>query len=352
MNGILGFAELLKEPNLTDEEQIDYIKTIQISGTRMLNTINNIVDISKIESGLMKVVISETNINERLKFLYNFFMPDAESKGLHLFFHEGLKPHEAIIRTDGEKIHSVLSNLIKNAIKFSICGSIEFGYKKKEENLEFFVRDSGIGIPGNQQEMIFKRFIQGDNSFNRNYEGSGLGLSISKSYVEMLDGKIWVESVEGLGSIFYFTIPYTTVPEKITSFSNNVPEKNKEILHKYKILVAEDDDISFSLLKLSLRKICEEIIHAKSGVEAIENCLKHPDIDLILMDIRMPDIEGYEATRQIRTFNNNVIIIAQTANAFFGDREKALAAGCNDYISKPVKINELNELIRKHLPKK
>ena len=351
MNGILGFAELLKEPNLTDEEQIDYVKTIQISGIRMLNTINNIVDISKIESGLMKVAISETNINERLKFLYNFFMPDAGSKGLQLFLHEGLKPHESIIRTDGEKIHSVLSNLIRNAIKFSDSGSIEFGYIKKDGNLEFFVKDTGIGIPENQKEMIFKRFIQGNKSHNQPYEGSGLGLSISKSYVEMLDGKIWVESDESIGSVFYFTIPYKVVPEKITSLSKNIVEKNYETHQKYKILVAEDDDISFLLLKLSLRKIYEEIIHAKSGTEAIENCFKRPDLDLILMDIRMPDIEGYEATRQIRTFNNNVIIIAQTANAFFGDREKALAAGCNDYISKPVKINELNELIRKHLPK-
>ena len=214
MNGILGFAELLKEPNLSSDDQQDFIQTIQISGARMLNTINNIVDISKIESGLIKIDIKETNINEKIEFTYKFFKPEVEIKGLTVFFKNGLQSKEAIIKTDNEKVYGILTNLVKNAIKFTYEGSIEFGYEKKGEYLEFFVKDTGIGIPKNQMELIFERFRQGSESHNRGYEGSGLGLSISKSYVEMLGGKIWVESEEGKGSTFYFTIPYNTVSEE------------------------------------------------------------------------------------------------------------------------------------------
>ena len=214
MNGILGFAELLKEPNLTDEEQQEFIRIIGQSGARMLNTINNIVDISKIESGLIKVDIKESNINEQIEFIYKFFKPEVESKGLQFFFKNGLQLKEAVIKTDIEKIYAILTSLIKNAIKFTDEGSIEFGYEKKGKYLEFFVKDTGMGINQSQKEIIFERFRQGSESLTRKYEGSGLGLSISKSYVEMLDGKIWVESEERKGSIFYFTIPYNAVSEE------------------------------------------------------------------------------------------------------------------------------------------
>jgi PAS domain S-box-containing protein len=211
MNGILGFAELLKEPNLTSDDQQDFIQIIQVSGARMLNTINNIVDISKIESGLTNVDIKETNINERMEFIYKFFKPEVEIKGLQFLFKSSLPAKEAIIKSDNEKVYGILTNLVKNAIKFTYEGSIEFGYEKKGEYLEFFVKDTGVGIPQNQQQIIFERFRQGSDSLTRRYEGSGLGLSISKSYVEMLGGKIWVESAEGKGSTFYFTIPYNAV---------------------------------------------------------------------------------------------------------------------------------------------
>jgi PAS domain S-box-containing protein len=199
MNGILGFTNLLKKPNLTGEEQQDFINIIQISGARMLNTVNNIVDISKIESGLIGVDFKETNIDEKIEFTYKFFKPEAEYKGLQFFFKNNLLSKETIIKTDNEKVYGILTNLIRNAIKFTYEGSIEFGYEKKGEYLEFFVKDTGIGIPENQKELIFERFRQGSESYNRNYEGSGLGLSISKSYVEMLGGSIWVESEEGKG---------------------------------------------------------------------------------------------------------------------------------------------------------
>jgi PAS domain S-box-containing protein len=353
MNGILGFAELLKEPNLSSDDQQDYIQTIQISGARMLNTINSIVDISKIESGLMKVDIKESNINEKIEFTYKFFKPEAEFKGLKFLFKNSLTTKEAIIKTDNEKVYGILTNLVKNAIKFTYDGSIEFGYEKKGEYLEFFVKDTGAGIPQKQHQMIFERFRQGDESHSRGYEGSGLGLSIAKSYVEMLGGEIWVESEEGKGSTFYFTIPYNAVLEEKTEIINAVSSMHKEVqVKKLKILIVEDDKISYTLLTKMLQKISKEVLHAITGVQAIEACHNNPDLDLVLMDIKMPVMDGNEATRQIRQFNTDVIIIAQTAYGFSGDKEKAIEAGCNDYISKPINMTLLFELIKRHCMQK
>ena len=349
MNGILGFAELLKEPNLTSDDQQDFIQTMQISGERLLNTINSIVDISKIESGLMGIDIEETNLNEKIEFTYKFFKPEAENKKLQLLYKNGLPTNEAIIKTDNEKVYGILTNLVRNAIKFTFDGSIEFGFEKKGEYLEFFVKDTGIGIPQKQQQLIFERFRQGSESHNRGYEGSGLGLSISKSYVEMLGGRIWVESKEGLGSTFYFTIPYIAVSEEKTTIENVVSAEHKEVqLKNLKILIVEDDEISYSLLSRTLQKISQEVLHVITGVQAVEACRNYPNLDLVLMDIRMPQMNGLEATQQIRQFNKDVIIIAQTAYAFTGDREKAIEAGCNDYISKPINKTLLYELIKKY----
>ncbi len=352
MNGILGFAKLLKEPNLTGEEQQDFIRTIEISGERMLTTINNIVDISKIESKMMELNIKESDINNQIEFLYMFFKPEVDNKKVKFSFKIGLASKEAIIKTDQEKVNAILTNLIKNAIKFTDEGSIEFGYEKKGECLEFFVRDTGIGIPETHKEIVFERFRQGSESPSRGYEGSGLGLSISKTYVEMLGGKIWVESKERKGSTFYFTIPYNAMSRVEKEVIRTVSEKDKEVeIKNLKILIVEDDEISYLLLTRTLDKISKEIISAKTGVEAIVACRNNPDIDLILMDIKMPDMDGYEATLQIRQFNTDVIIIAQTAYGFPSDREEAIKAGCNDFITKPINMTLLYELIKKYCNK-
>jgi PAS domain S-box-containing protein len=352
MNGIIGFTELLKEPHLTIDEQQDFIQTIQISGARMLNTINSIIDMSKIDSGLIGVEIKETNFNEKIEFTYKFFKPEVEKKGLQFLVKKGLPTKEAIIKTDNEKVYGVLTNLVRNAIKFTYEGSIEFGYMKKGEYLELYVKDTGIGIPKNQQEIVFERFRQGSESHSRGYEGSGLGLSISKSYVDMLGGKIWVESEEGLGSTFYFTIPYNPVSEETNTIENDGFTENKKVqIKKLKILIVEDDEISYSLLSRVVQKISNEVLHVITGVQAVETCRNNPDIDLVLMDIRMPMMNGLEATQQIRQFNKDVIIIAQTAYGFSGDSEKAREAGCNDNITKPINRTLLYELINKHCNK-
>jgi len=352
MNGILGFTELLKEPNLSIEELQDYIRTIEISGERMQNTLNDIIEFSKIESGLTKVLNKESNINEQIEFIYKSFKPEVEIKGLRLFIKNGLPSKEAIIKTDNEKVLTILTNIIRNAIKFTNEGSIEFGYEKMGEFLEFYVKDTGIGIPDYQKELIFERFRQGSESFDRMYEGSGLGLSICKSYVDMLGGRIWMESEERKGSIFYFTIPYSAVLEEKSAINDAVYAEDEEVqLKKLKILIAEDDEISASLLTRTLQKISKEILYAKTGLEAVMTCRNHPDLDLVLMDIKMPDMDGHEATRQIRIFNKDIIIIAQTAFVVSNEGEKAIEAGCNDYITKPIKITLLIELIKKQIDK-
>ncbi|MBE0664105.1 MAG: response regulator [Bacteroidales bacterium] len=359
MNGIMGFASLLKEPGLTGEQQKAYIEIIESSGTRMLNLINDIIDISKIEAGLMNLSLSESNINEQIEYIYTFFRPEVTSKGILFSYKLALPSKQAIVRTDREKIYAILTNLVKNAIKFTTEGSIEFGYNIKPglagsdpeqtAEIEFYVKDTGIGIPKDRQVPIFDRFIQADISDKLALQGTGLGLSISKAYVEMFGGKMWVESEPGEGSVFYFTIPYVseTITQPLVTHVVNA-DKMLNNLKGLKILIAEDDFFSEMLLSEMLNGIRCEIIKAHSGLEAIETCRNHPDIDLILMDIRMPLMNGYEATKQIRQFNSSVIIIAETAYGLAGEREKAIIAGCNDYISKPILIEKLLKVIKKY----
>ena len=336
MNGILGFASLLNEPELTGEEQKDYISIIEKSGARMLNIINDIISISKVESGQMETTITETNVNEQLDFIYIFFKPEVELKGMHISYSHSLPDKKAFINTDREKIYAILTNLVKNAIKFTSAGSIEFGYVKKGKYLEFFVKDTGMGIPMEKMEIIFERFRQGSESLNRNYEGAGLGLSISKAFVEMLGGEIWVESEPGHGSIFYFTIPYNIKTVENNGIKKNIPvDKSVARIRNLKILIAEDDETNEMLISAAVKVVGKIVLKARTGVEAVEICRKNPDLDLILMDVKMPMMNGYEATRQIRQFNKKVIIIAQTAFALTGDRENAINAGCNEYIPKP-----------------
>ena len=352
MNGIMGFAGLLKEPNLTGDEQQEYIQIIEKSGARMLNIINDIVSISKIESGLMEINMIESNINEQIEYIYAFFKPEIENKGIQFSYKNSLPFEKAIIKTDREKLFAILTNLVKNAIKYSEKGSIELGCDKKGENLEFYVKDSGIGIDSTRLKAIFERFIQADIADKHAYQGAGLGLSISKAYVEMLGGKLWVESEIGIGSTFYFTIPYTTeLKETVANTNDNVNGKMEVQVMNLKILIVDDDETSDLLISIMLTEISREILHAKSGLEAIELSRNNPDIDLILMDIKMPVMGGYEATRQIRQFNKDVIVIAQTAYGLTGDREKAIEAGCNEHLSKPIIKNELLSLMQQYFIK-
>lgn len=353
MNGILGFASLLSEPDLTGLEQQKYISIIEKSGKRMLNIINDIIDISKIESGLLTVKITELNINELIDYNYNFFKPEMEQKGINFLCKKSLATEEANIFTDKEKVYAILLNLIKNAIKYTKAGSIEFGYMQEDNQLKFYVKDTGIGVSEEKQQLIFERFTQADIEDTKVSEGAGLGLAISKAYVSILGGKIWLESKsqdlfagEQGGSTFFFSIPLNRKQQRDDSNESKIltTEENTSI-KKLKILIVEDDVFSKDLLLSLLDKLSKEILITTNGVEAVEICHKHQDIDLILMDIKIPLLDGYKTTRKIRAFNKEVFILAQTAYAMQGDKEKALEAGCNDFIAKPIDKNKLYKII-------
>ena len=360
MNGILGFAELLKMPDLTGEQQEEYIQIIKKSGDRMLNIINDIVDISKIESGQMKILLTETKINEQTEFITTFFRPEAEKKGIRITCKNGLSDNQAIIRSDREKVYAILTNLIKNAIKYTDTGIIELGYHLRSassyakseltttdpsDRLEFYVKDTGIGVPKDRLQAIFDRFVQADISDSRAFQGAGLGLSISKAYVQMLGGEIWVESEEGQGSVFYFSLPYYPLKERAWPVDSDKFSMDVKAAKKLKILIVEDDEISQMLISIAFIKYSKEILKADNGIDAVEICRNNPDLDLVFMDIKLPGIDGYETTRQIRCFNTTVYIIAQTAYGLINERETALRAGCNEFVAKPLNINFLKELI-------
>ncbi len=358
MNGILGFTELLKKPHLSGNEQQEYINIIEKSGARMLNIINDIVNIAKVEAGQMEISVAAIDINKVLDEVSSFLKREAEIKKLKINTFKPLAEKEAIIHTDREKLLAILTNLVKNAIKFTDSGLIEIGYSKKGDYLEFFVKDTGIGIPMEQRAFIFDRFRQGSESLSRSYEGAGLGLSISKAYIEMLGGEIWVESNNesaeptgsgtGKGSVLCFSIPYNQVrKEKSLRIARKKDSVKENQLFNLKLLIAEDDRISQKLIEISTGNIAREVITVATGTDAVEACRMNPDIDIVLMDIKMPGMDGYEATRQIRTFNNRVAIIAQTAYALSGERARAIEAGCDDYISKPLDLELLIKLIKK-----
>lgn len=346
MNGILGFTNLLGNPSLSNEAMQSYIEIINKSGERLLGTVNDLIDIAKLETGQVNIVIDNTDINDILDTLFKFFQAECSAKGLQLRCQKGTSKKPLIIRTDEQKLNSVLTNLVKNAIKYTKQGFVEFGYRKlrkgNKETLEFYIQDTGIGIPEDRQQAVFNRFEQADIDDRQAYEGSGLGLAIAKSLVEMLGGEIWLESSVGKGSTFYFTLPFITTEGKETISIEAKPlQEQTDIKGKIKILIAEDDVASFLHLSILTKEFTRELLHVTSGSEAVQACREHPDIDLVLMDIKMPLMNGLEATRLIREFNPTINIIAQTAYALSGDLEKALEAGCNDYITKPIQRDEL-----------
>jgi CheY-like chemotaxis protein len=321
---------------------------VNLSGQRLLDTINDIIEISKIEAGEQEVKNSAVDISEMMKYHLDFFQLQAKQKGIDLFISETITSDEAFAETDKNKLDSIFTNLIKNAIKFTTKGSIELGNYIENGSLVFYVKDTGCGISAEKMEVVFERFVQGDLSLTRSYEGSGLGLTIAKAYVHLLGGKIWVESEVDKGSTFYFSIPYKSKLGK-----NRISDAQDVLSDEYSketiILVAEDDATSFQYLEVVLKKKNITPFRAVNGKEAILIFKQNPDISLILMDIKMPGMDGFEATKEIRKLNKKVPIIAQTAYALSGDEEKARKAGCNDYITKPIRSAELFVLLDKYL---
>jgi len=279
--------------------------------------------------------------------LYEFFKNQADEKGLKLIYNNAFPEKMPYIETDKSLLEKVLVNLLRNAVKFTTEGSVEFGHYKEKDQLFFYVNDTGCGIPVERHDAVLERFVQSDLNLTRAHEGSGLGLAIAKAYVELLGGKIKLESEENKGSKFYFNIPYIAVKQKEVA-SSTEKVSLKQLNKKITILIAEDDEFSFMYLENVLKSDFITLIHTINGVDTVEIMKSNPNITMVLMDIKMPLMNGLVATQHIRNFNPDVPIIAQTAYAFKEDKEEIFESGCNDFITKPIDRTELIRLIFKY----
>ncbi|KPK87352.1 MAG: hypothetical protein AMS27_02630 [Bacteroides sp. SM23_62_1] len=357
MNAILGFSELLKNEDITREEREEYIKIIRSKGNELLLIINDIIDISKIETGDIKIFTSHFPVNDFILEVYQQF---NEEKVLMNKDHIQLRTNipndeEPVIKTDRGRLKQIFTNLIHNALKFTFEGYVEFGYELvKQSQIRFFIKDTGIGIPKEKQDIIFDRFRQVDESISSQFGGTGLGLAISKNLIEILGGEISVLSIPFQGSEFSFTLPVKETRKKefdVTSpvmHDDESPIKLPDLNGK-KILVVEDDSSNYLFIESFLKRSSAKILWAKDGLQAIEIFKMEDNIDLIIMDIRMPNMDGIEATQKIRKINKKIPVIALTAYAFTNDQEKSIRAGCNDFLSKPVKIEALSGTLKKYL---
>ncbi len=354
MNGIIGLSKLLKNKDLNEKGKDEYIDMIINSGEVLKLIVDDIIDLSKIEAGQVRVkeeTFSLNHLMHELKSLVLSHLSLEESGNLKVNIHLDRKDGKDRILTDPTRLRQVMQNLVDNALKFTDEGKITFGYRiLDKKKIEFFVRDTGPGIPEGKKELVFERFTQLDDSLERKHRGSGLGLAISRGLVELLGGRIKVETKQGKGSVFSFVLPYkpagceTSQPEK----KQQKERKEKMDLNEYCVLVVEDDPVNYRLIHDLIRRTGAKVEHAITGDIAVE-MVKKSDIDLVLMDIQLPGLNGYETTRKIKAIRKDLPVIAQTANAFDDDRKKSLEAGCSDFISKPIRLDDFYSLLNKYL---
>ena len=361
MNTIMGFSDLLSDPDLPNDKLLHFSEQLNTSGNSLVNLIDNIIDVAKVESGEVRIKLSECKINNLLLDLYACFDNEIKEKGknnVYLRLKRASKDKDFAILSEPYRLRRIMSNILENAVNYTDSGKIEFGYSIMDgesdgktapegQMLQFFVRDKGKGIPKEKMDLIFDRFRHSDDSYTKQFEGAGLSLPISRAYVELLGGEMWCESVEGEGSEFYFTVPCNTVEAKsgIPDIAV-IPETNWENIN---ILVAEDVESNYLFIEAVLERLKVRLLWAKNGKEAFEKFKENKNIDLILMDMRMPLMSGFEAVKKIREINKEIPIIAQTAFAGIDDKELILDTGCNDYISKPIDKDLLIKIVGKYV---
>jgi PAS domain S-box-containing protein len=347
LNGILGFSEFVLQPDIQQEEKELYLEILNESSERLVNTITNYMDMSLIVSGNMSVKSKNINIAAVLDTVYKKSSPKCSKKNLD-FIKQVPSDLKIQIITDDVLLEKALDHLVDNAVKFTDKGRITLGIRNSENEIELFVQDTGSGIDQEIQSSVFQIFMQEDLADTRGYEGSGLGLSITKGLIELMGGKIRMESEKGKGSAFFLTLPLV----KNKSKEIMSPDKTKSIINKSDsavILIAEDDESNSSLLITVLKRASLKHLVAFNGAEAVELCRTHPEITLVIMDIKMPVMDGFSATRKIKEFRKDLPIIGVTAYAMTGDRDRALEAGCDDYLAKPVKSDQLIALIHSYI---
>lgn len=357
MNAIIGFSEMLGDETLNRDEQLEYIKYIHNSGKLLLNLIDDIIDVAKIEAGQLQLQIREFDVHAVLEELNQILETERKrnnKNNISIVFPEKIQNQSLLIKSDQYRFRQIVINLMFNALKFTEKGSITFNYMQEKtaqgQVLHFSVTDTGIGIPADKHTIIFDRFVKVAHTKDRYFAGTGLGLAITKHLVELLGGKIWVESTVGIGSTFHFTLPYSSIPKTNDELkTNSVLSQSLDWSNKT-ILIAEDEELNFAVLKSALQRTGANIIWVQNGAEALEIIKNNKTIDIILMDIKMPEMNGIDATKAIRAvMGDDLPIIAQTAYAMAGEKERCMEAGCSDYLAKPIRPLDLITTLQKSL---
>lgn len=355
MNAILGFSQLLAIPDLPDVKRKQYIDIINSKGNMLVKLINDIIDASKVEAGQLTIIKVPFTLNNLLNNINKFYQKEKilqQREAVEISLEMPPDTDSLEINTDEGRLEQVLTNLIGNALKFTERGFVKFGYTVETDCILFFVKDTGIGIDPKMQQYIFERFRQVDDGASKKYGGTGLGLAISRGIVQLMGGKIWVESIPGEGTTFFFTIPYRQKTKRVPLPEVRSAEEEQEHYPDWKnkvILVAEDEEVNYVFINELLSPTGATVIWAQDGRQAVELVATLKKIDIILMDIKMPVMNGYAATMEIHQINPSIPIIAQTAYAFSEDRQKAEAAGCNDYITKPINSQELFAIMESYI---
>ena len=350
LNAVIGFSDLIIENTNLDSDTKEFVRLIHNNGQHLLNLIEDIFDLSLIESNQVKIYNAQFDLVHVLQELAEIIPVELSkfNKTDKIEFKNELPDKQIVLNSDASRITQIISNLLKNAIKFTLDGFVKLGLRELGDDIVIYVEDSGIGISEEKQEIIFEIFRQGEESLTRQFGGAGLGLSLSHNLAELLGGKLWVESVEGKGSVFYFKIARYKNGFKKTVNQKETKVQAVDWSDKY-VLIAEDESSNYELLMYILRPTRIRIKRVTNGNDAITEVLNKECPDLILMDIKMPELNGFEATKSIKEVYPDLPIIAQTAFAISGDREEALSMGCDEYISKPIKKNDLLELMKKYL---
>ncbi|MCK4745711.1 MAG: response regulator, partial [Bacteroidales bacterium] len=349
MNAIVGFSDLLSDEDLSMDERRDFITQINQGADDLMRLIDDIIDIAKIEAGQVNVHIAECFVRDLFKELNLIFIQNIKRSGkdnVTLTMNWDWPVADLVIYTDPFRLKQILVNLLGNAVKFTEEGEIILGIEEHAKGIRFYVRDSGIGIRVEKQKVIFDRFMQGHETKTKLYGGTGLGLAISKNLTEILGGEIGVDSKSGEGATFWFVLPRNEVPLKYEA-ALRAPVSDVRSWEGKKILIAEDDHSNYHFLHEALKDTGVEIFWSKDGEETLEMFRTHKDLDVILMDINMPAMNGYECTKIIKKERPDLPVVAQTAYAMSGEREISREAGCDGYLPKPIKVSELLDTLAK-----
>ncbi len=349
MNGIMGFADLLAEKEIDKEKQKEYLNIIRNSSKRLLSLINDLIDISKIDAGQITLNPIDIRLGDLMEGLFLFFQAEADSKKIGFYLDVDDTLMDKTIKVDATRLEQIMSNLINNALKFTRKGEVRIGCRLSGDDLLLWVSDTGPGIPEEYHQKIFERFRQVDESHLKEEEGSGLGLSISKALVELMDGDIWLESGKEEGTVFYVCLPFDSSNQKI-HVARALPPTVK-LPPNLQVMVAEDDNASFDLLEAILTAFGLHVIRAVDGEQAVDLFKIYKTIPLILLDLKMPRKNGFEALKEIREIKPDVLAIAQTAYVSEADRQKCFQEGFNAFITKPIQHAQLHEMLVKLLAK-